>query len=495
MFNNILKLNKNEFYFIIAICLFWFSINTGSKYINFNNLVELNSEYLFNLIRSILPYLILILFILKFNFLIYKIFLKKDLLFLSLFFYGIFQILGLIFNNKNFHEHYWVVCLFSILVYFKYILETKNLFFVNLIFKINIFIISVIFVIFTFIALKENIFSYNLLYHSKSFSFRLADEYFPRATGISRMALILFFVSNALYFVEKIKIKKFLFLSINSLLIFIIFILQSRGVILFFIISYILINIIFKFKNYKERLTFYLFTIIFPLLLFFSYPVSKNYFIEKYEIELDQFYGETLDKLNFLRDDFLIKENKSDLSDNINAISNNRAQAWNYLIQIFLEGELNSEMKNKIINLKYIPQEFHSEKKQKFLFGLGPQADRHLMNLKRTTNKGFAKSDYGPFGAHASNVFVYSLICGGFLSFIIILILNISILLKILKIIKYRKELNPTKNYTLIVSIPIILFLMYRGLIENSYGVYGVDLIMFVSSYTVLVAHLRKIDV
>ena len=116
MFNNILKLNKNEFYFIIAICLFWFSINTGSKYINFNNLVELNSEYLFNLIRSILPYLILILFILKFNFLIYKIFLKKDLLFLSLFFYGIFQILGLIFNNKNFHEHYWVVCLFSILV-------------------------------------------------------------------------------------------------------------------------------------------------------------------------------------------------------------------------------------------------------------------------------------------------------------------------------------------------------------------------------------------
>ena len=495
MFNNILNLKKNEFYFIILLCLFWFSINTGSKYVNLNSPIEKNFGYFFNLLRSILPYLIFSFFLLKFDSFFKKVFIKKDLIFFCFFLYGIFQVIGLIIYNKNFYEHYWVVCLFSILVYFKCILESKNLLLVNLIFKINIFIISVIFVIFTFIALKENILSYNLFYHSRSFTYMLAGEYLPRSSGIARLALILFFIFNGIYFIEKIRKKKIFYLSICSLLIFLIFILQSRGVILFFIIAYIFINIIFKFKDYKERLIFYLFTIIIPIFLFFSYPLSKNYLIDKLEVETEQFYGETMDKLNFLRDDFLLKEYKADLSDKITAISNNRTQAWSYLLQIFFKGELNSKMKNRIHNLKYIPPEPFIDSKKRLIFGLGPQADRDLMYLKRTTKKGFAKSDYGPFGGHASNVFVYSIICGGLSSFIIIIILNLSILFKIFKIIKHRKKLKPTKNYILISSIFTILFLLYRGVLENSYGVFGVDLIILLSTYCVLEINYRKINV
>ena len=100
----------------------------------------------------------------------------------------------------------------------------------------------------------------------------------------------------------------------------------------------------------------------------------------------------------------------------------------------------------------------------------------------------------GPFGAHASNIFIYSLICGGFLSFLIFIILNLFILVKILKIIKYHKEIDLFKNYILISSIFIIFFLLFRGLIENSYGVFGVDLILMISSYTVLSNNLSKID-
>ena len=40
----------------------------------------------------------------------------------------------------------------------------------------------------------------------------------------------------------------------------------------------------------------------------------------------------------------------------------------------------------------------------------------------------------------------------------------------------------------------ITLFLQFRGLIENSYGVFGVDLILLISSYTVIVNAYKKIS-
>ena len=150
-------------------------------------------------------------------------------------------------------------------------------------------------------------------------------------------------------------------------------------------------------------------------------------------------------------------------------------------------------MKDKVLTYGYKPKEKYIDGYARFIFGLGPQADRHLMQLKKS-KKGFAKSSMGPFGAHASNVFIYSLICGGFLSFLIFIILNLFILFKILKVIKYRKEINLFNNFILTSSIFIILFLMFRGLFENSYGVFGVDLILMISSYTILSNNLSKIN-
>ena len=117
------------------------------------------------------------------------------------------------------------------------------------------------------------------------------------------------------------------------------------------------------------------------------------------------------------------------------------------------------------------------------------------MNIKKIEPNSMAKSVMGPYGSHASNIFIYSLICGGFLSFFIFVILNLFILMQILKTIKYRHHLNLENNYVLISSISIILFLLFRGLVENSYGVYGVDLIMLLSAYTVLAGNLKKLNV
>lgn len=494
MFNNILKLNKINSKFLIFLCFYWLSINTGSKYINFSEIPKLDIEYYFNFIRSILPYLIFGYFITKIKYFINIENFKKDLFYLCLFSFGIIQIIGLFSSSDYFHEHYWIICLFSILIFFQNIQKNKSSDLINLIFKANIFIILIIFLFFTVIAIKENILSYNLLYHSKSFNYELAGEYFPRSSGISRMALVLFFFFNSLYFANIFKRKMLLLIiSINSLLIFLIFLLQSRGVILFFLISYLVINLVFKFNNYKQRITFYIFTIIIPGILFFSYPVYKNYLIQKLEIKNESFYGEEFDKNNLIRNDFFLKEDKSNLAENIASISNNRINAWSYLLQIFLNGELEEEMKSKIIAKGYEPKDKIELSYTKFLFGLGPQADRHLMQLKKKT-QGLAKSSLGPYGAHASNTFIYSLVCGGFLGLLVIIILNFLILFKILKVIKKRKELNLFHNYILISSIFTLLFLLFRGLIENSYGVFGVDLILIISSYTVLSNNLSKVN-
>ena len=494
MLNNIFKLNKLDIKCLLILSFYWLSINTGSKYINFNEISEYNFKYYFNFIRSILPYLIFVYFIIKFKSYLATIF-KKDLFYICFFLYGVIQIIGLFFSMNYFYEHYWVICLFSILIFFRKIQDKENSDLANLIFLANISIIFVIFSFFASIALKENFLSYNLLYHSKSFTYELAGEYFPRSSGVSRMALILFFFFNALYFANVFKKKvQLLILSTNGLIIFIIFLLQSRAVILFFLISYLIINLVFKFDNFKQRLIFYLLTLVVPVVLFFSYPISKNYFIEKLDIKKENFYGEPADKNNLMRDDFFLKENKLNLSENIASISNNRVLAWNYLLQIFLDGELKKKMKDKVLMYGYEPKEKYIDGYARFIFGLGPQADRHLMQLKKN-KKGLAKSSIGPFGAHASNIFIYSLICGGFLSFLIFIILNLFILLKILEVIKYRNEVDLFKNYKLISSIFIILFLMYRGLIENSYGVFGVDLILMISSYTVLSNNLSKINV
>ncbi|WP_440643404.1 hypothetical protein [Candidatus Pelagibacter sp. HIMB123] len=503
MFNNFLKINKKDIIFVLLLILFWLSINTGSKYLNIYEISETGLNFYLNFTRAILPYVILFLFIFKHNYFLINLNIKNDLFFLGLFLYGIFQIIGLFFSNVSNYEHYWVVCLFSLIIYFKVILENKNFNLVNIIFIFNILFIFIISIIFSFLALKQNILSYNLLYHSKVFVGQLGGEYFPRSTGISRMALISFYFFSFFYLVNFYKQKKnYIVLFVISFLAFIILILQSRTTVIFFAVSLIAINIFFKFNNYKLRSKFILFSIIIPVLLFSSYPILKNYLINKLDIKTEVLL-EDEDKINFIRNDFLLKTTKGEyipgkelsLFEKISSFSNNRIEAWDLLLQIYFNGNLNDQMKKKLIVIKYEPIIDNADGNLKYFFGFGPQSDRHLMNLKKIEPNSMAKSVMGPFGSHASNIFIYSLICGGFLSFFIFVILNLFILMQILKTIKYRHHLNLENNYVLISSISIILFLLFRGLVENSYGVYGVDLIMLLSAYTVLAGNLKKLNV
>ena len=100
----------------------------------------------FNFLRSILPYGILI-YLLAFT---KKNNLKADYFFIFFALYGFLQILGLIYQLENLYEHYWVVCLFSVLLFYNLLINKKNTELVNFVLCSNIFLISTVFLVFIF---------------------------------------------------------------------------------------------------------------------------------------------------------------------------------------------------------------------------------------------------------------------------------------------------------------------------------------------------------
>ena len=498
MIYDIYKIKIDNFKVFILLSFFWISINTGSKYFILDYNDNFNISNLTNLIRSLLPYLAIVYFIINRDKYFKNFFLNFDLVFLFFLIYGLSQFSGLIYSLKNFHEHYWIVCLFAIIFFFKNKVDEKDSSSVKLIFFINKFYILILFSFFIFYTFKENILSENLLYHSQAFHYEFSGNPFPRASGLSRMCLILIIFFNSIYLSQKLsKRYNFYILIISSFLVFVLFTLQSRGAIIFFIFLFMLINILSKFKNFKKRILYFLFIIIIPILLTLSYPYFKISLIEKKEEvgQLSESQRKQNTDIKIFRDDIIteIKKNKNfKLSDKIAAISSNRVNAWKYLLDVFFYGKLSDTTKENLLSRNFSSESNPVINKKNFLTGYGPQADRHLMHNR--SNPYLSPVIMGPFGAHASNVFIYSLICSGILGLISIIIINLLIVYKILIIFKNRKKISLQSDFILNSSMLITLFLQFRGLIENSYGVFGVDLILLISSYTVIVNAYKKIS-
>ena len=506
MFNNVKYYNKQiiDIKFLIILFLFWLSINTGSKYLDIQFLKENFSTNKLNFIRALLPYFIIIYFLTNYFLLKKKNLFSLDLIFKLFIIYGLFQVSGLIYYKQNLYEHYWIVCLFSLILYYHFIDKEKNFTLIKSIFCANIFFVFIIFAIFIFITFKENIFTPNLLYHSKSFILQFQNEPLPRSSGLSRMGLIIFLFLNAFYFSKNYSKKiNFLLIFCNILTISTILLLQSRGAILSFILIFILINVLYKFENFILRLKYISLFLLIPCLIFLIYPNAKSFLIEKFGME-EKILSSPKKEIKIkkieigLRDDLLFQSktknydfDKKNLKDKIYELSTNRLYAWEYLIQIFFKNEINENMKKKIRSKNYNNSDFLKKNKKNFLTGHGPQADRHFLYAK-TINS--SDKVLGPFGAHASNGYVYSLICAGILGFLTFFYINIIIFYKILKIFIHKRKINFNIEPFLSSSILIIIFLQFRLLIENSFSVYGVDLLILFSAYLIVNTKYKEIN-
>lgn len=490
-------INKNYNYhnyliYFIILFLFWSSINTGSKYLLINKMEEKNFGIVINIVRAILPYLIII-FFLFFLKPISKIIENFDIVLKLFFIYGIAQLSGLFYIGDNLHEHYWAVCLFSVIIFFNYIQNKNdeklynNILFFNIIFTFSVFII------FLFLMFKTNLFSHNLLYSSYAFSFNYNFEQMPRSSGISRMSLVLFIFLNSFYFFcnsKKIKITIFI---INIFLVSIILLMQSRGGILSLFVSLVAINLLFNFQSYKKRLVYIFLIISVPILIFATYPSLKNILIEKYGEKIKAYHGIEEFKIKNLqfniREDLFVNDPNDTLENKIGRFSTNRYYAWNFLTTVFFEKNLSNNIKDILSKESFDLNAFNFKKKYNFLTGYGPQADRHFLLNNNELNPTMP----GPFGAHASNGYIYSLVCSGIIGFLIFVLLNIIVFYKILKIFFNNKSVYFNTNAYLSASILIVLFLQFRILFENSYSVFGVDMLLLFSSYLIIANEYKKL--
>ena len=188
-----------------------------------------------------------------------------------------------------------------------------------------------------------------------------------------------------------------------------------------------------------------------------------------------------------IRNDLLFAEQNETAS-----ISNNRIEAWNFLLQIFFKNKLNDRMKNKLLNSGYDIEEFKKIKKRNFITGFGPQADRHILYNNSKIDE--STVILGPFGYNASNGIIYSLICSGLLGMLCFIIINLIILFKIIKLLIYHFKIsNLNSKPFLVSSIFSILFLQMRLLFENSFSIFGVDMLILMSAYLIVQNEYRKL--
>jgi O-antigen ligase len=121
----------------------------------------------------------------------------------------------------------------------------------------------------------------------------------------------------------------------------------------------------------------------------------------------------------------------------------------------------------------------------KKIFGYGPQGDRFFLKDFKiiTINQGY--------GDNSSNIFIYTLLSGGIVS-TLLLILFFYEILKIF--IKNKKLLFFNKNSIYLnFSILCIVFFSIRSLFENSFGLFSVDFLIMCLSVFFITNYTKKI--
>lgn len=411
-----------------------------------------NAEFItiFNFLRSLSPLFIttflLVLFFLK-KFKLSKISLIFIILILS-------QVTGFFLNDqRKIYDLYWLICAISLVLFLEYycskLLDIK---------KIILVFISIIFIISTIIsyhivieiivnyASNEKIFT--TTYHSDVTAIvnSFIGQPVPRSSGYSRFLIIIFSFLLPLIFFSKFKKKKYKFKIVNiliiSVLIFIGVVLwkiQNRSSLYFYVIlSFVFLYLIIIKKKFNQ-IFYFIIIFILPYLIYQAEILYKKRIISLY-------ISNEINK-NFNNPSQLQKiENFKNLSNN----SFNNLDRWKDPKNASGRFEIWSD------SIKII--------KQNFFFGLGPQTDRHKLDIS------------------ASNILIYLFLCGGLLTVLIFFIYKTYLSLIFFYFFQKKNIYKITGDRLLFFSILTFLFMNFRGIVENSYSLYGIDMLAFLLS-------------
>ena len=423
--------------------LFWISlissINNPLGYYNTNNIIGV-LRFIFSLAPIFVFVISVILYLINFN-----KFKSKNLIFLFFIGFSLLQVISYFLASDlnfglNIFRIYWPICMLSV-IFFMMVTDTiynnKNIF--NIFFLILLFYLG----IYTLPVVMSNIIEIfkneNLITFYSAFSMSPDNNFFgialPRSSGVGRN--LLFFYILLSFFLIFYQDNNFFYHLKKILLIFLsfyIFHLENRSSIYFLILFNFFIFFYFlKKKNFKYRIRVLCIMLIIPYFIhIFAIVSKKNY----------QIYNQ-----NNQNSEFSITDKKT-------------LKQFTKYSRIYVTSDGSGRLGLWKKSIKPIANNL--------ILGYGPQADRILIS------------------ENVSNIFLYSLLCGGIAALIFILFIIISILNNILYLVFIKKIFFNKKNIIVNSSIFFIIFLLFRSLFENSFAVFGIDFMIFIICSTIL---------
>ena len=433
---NILSNIFNKFKKEIFIGFFWV-LCFASLNLNPEEVAKMSSAKVF---RITIP-LFFIIFYLCYNFKSEINFFHTDKLFN--FYPFIFYILfgsSFIFISKNINSYlniYWGILMlgpFFYIYFFKNKLNIlKNFLFLSLLILFCLFTYYLVKIINSSILNNKIISLYGLAEFS-DFKITGNSSDSPRSSGLSRISIILY-ISLTIYLILN-KAKNYLEAGIFLLSIIVGGVglaFQSRTMnFIFLFFSILLILIYFKKKNLVNR-RYILFLVIMPIIFTNIYYHYLNNQISEKNFNLPE-----ISKSISLKN--VIREKKEDFS-------SNRFELWSKTIEI---------------------------SKNNFFIGYGFQADRKL--IKESVH----------------NVYLYSLICGGVISLLLIIFISLrSAWVSFIILINF---IFLKKNYNSLDLIPAFLIPLFllRGILETSYAIYSIDYLFFIICFFINEINFKK---
>ena len=416
---------KNLIYLIYFFC--WFSISTNFEDLKIFSNDKLNFNHIINFTRQFLVIVsVLFLFVLGIKIIIKKEITKPKKIFHYLLFliYLILQIPGLIISENNIINIGFTISSICILLLF--IIseiymnqnERKIFFQISCLFLISVFIFTFFPDFVSFINGKNSLYGY---YSNSLFFF---DKLSPRSSGLSRTVLILL-IFLSIFFNQNTNFKRYIFNFVSIFFISIILLLQSRTII-FLTLLYLIFYIVIQ-KNYslkfliREIIKFVIIPIIISILF-----TNLNY----YQLSNKENFSKNLLNNFFLNtDSFNEIKLKTRPIDNF---SSGRFEDWN-------------EITSKI--------------DRKFIIGFGAQGDRFLINQT------------------ASSGILYALTSSGFVGLFFYLCFSLIVFFKTLRSFFFSKVFDKKE---IMINCCIIIILM-RSILESSYAVFGIDLIILMT--------------
>lgn len=406
------------FFLSLWLCVI-LSINIHAQH--FESSLNYNSS-IFELIKIILAKSQLLIFIFLLFFFIVKVkvvnFFSSNKIMFLFFIYGFLQFFPFFFKNINLANTIFAIQYLNVILLLSifseiYKKKIKEVLIISYIVLFFVFIYFLAYYYFNYFSSEHIMYGF---YNEKiNFIFEYNDP--PRSSGISRSALFLLIFAEFGNFLLKKKIK---YILISILFIPIILLTQSR-----INISLFLILFIYLFFFIKKKKFFFLNYIFIPLLFITVINIfkpSNNVFINS-KNDLSCGVSKILEKN--------IRQTDKD------SFSSKRFEGWLYIFEL--------KRKNLISDLDSI-------------VGFGPQGDRLFVKYS------------------ISNALLYAFLSCGIIGVLILLLIYLNLIILLYKKIKSNFSIFLENEYVKI-SFFLILFIVLRSFLENSFSIFGIDFV------------------